>query len=116
MITNTSTTLYHKTFDKVKRIETWQRYLYPDTWFFGGVGAGLNRGYDNANDVEIRIPYATNENLDVKNISTGDIVVKGDTNLDINTQQDLKDFQTYNIVSISDNNFGSQPHIHLGGK
>ena len=74
----------------------------------------INKGYDNANDVQIRIPYGSN--IDIANFSIGDIVVQGTLNTDIETQEDLNDYLIYNITSINDNNFGNNPHIHLGGK
>lgn len=115
MITNTSLTIYHKVFDEETRLEKWKRYNYEKVWFFGGKGASVDKGYDNANDVEIRIPYLLN-NIDVNNIKIGDILVKGNLTTDIATQQDLKQYETYNITSIKDNEFGNNPHIHIGGK
>lgn len=115
MITNASLTIYHKVFDEKTRLEKWKRYNYEKVWFFGGKGAGVNKGYDNANDVDIRIPYMLN-NIDVGSIQIGDILVKGNLTADITTQQDLKEYQTYNITSINDNDFGNNPHIHIGGK
>ena len=35
---------------------------------------------------------------------------------EINTQQDLVGHEVYNITSINDNEFGNNPHIHIGGK
>ena len=117
MITNGSLTVYHKNgLDVSTRLELWQRYNYPKIWWFGGKGAGINKGYDNANDVAVRIPYADNEGLNIENFSIGDILVYGDLNIDIDRQQDLKNYQVYNITSINDDNFGGNPHIHLGGK
>lgn len=117
MITNSKLTVYHKQgLDVATRLEKWKRYNYENVWFFGGKGAGINKGYDNANDVQIRIPYGQNDGLDVGNFSIGDIVVQGDLTIDISTQQDLNDYLTYNITSINNNNFGSEEHIHLGGK
>lgn len=115
MITNVSLTIYHKTFDDINRVEKWVRYNYKKVWFFGGKGASVNKGYDNANDVDVRIPYNQNE-VSIDNIQIGDILVKGTVAIDINTQQDLSNYETYNITSINDNNFGTQPHIHIGGK
>ena len=91
------------------------RYNYNKIWWFGGKGASTNKGYDNANDVQIRIPYNQNE-INISNIAIGDIVVKGNLNLDITKQQDLKNYQVYNITSINNNTFGSEPHVHLSGK
>lgn len=115
MITNNSITVYHKSgLDLSTRLEKWTRYNYDKVWFFGGKGAGINKGYDNANDVQIRIPY--DDNLDISSFAIGDIVVEGTLTTDIETQQDLNGYNVYNITSINNNNFGNNPHIHLGGR
>ena len=117
MITNSSLTVYHKDgLDVATHFEKWTRYNYDKVWFFGGKGAGINKGYDNANDVQIRIPYDSNENLDVNNFAIGDIIVQGTLNVDIATQEDLENYLIYNITSINDNNFGNNQHIHIGGR
>ena len=115
MITNASLTHYHKTLDETTRLEKWIRYNYDNVWFFGGKGSSINKGYENANDVNVRIPYDKND-IDINNLAIGDIIIKGTLNTDITTQQDLKNYEVYNITSINDNNFGVNPHIHLGGK
>lgn len=116
MITNSELTLYHKGFDTLTRLETWTRYNYEKIWWFGGKGASTNKGYENANDVQIRIPYNQNENLDINNFAIGDILVKGRVVVDITKQSDLSSYQVYNITSINDNTFGTEQHIHLSGK
>ena len=63
----------------------------------------------------IRLPYDLNE-LDINNFSIGDVIVQGELTQDIATQQDLKNYQVYNITSIKNNNFGNSKHIHIGGK
>ena len=114
MITNSSLTIYHKDgLDVSTHLEKWTRYNYDKVWYFGGRGASINKGYDNANDVEIRIPYG---NLDITKFALGDIIVKGTLDFDINTQKDLKNYDIYNITSIKNNAFGNNPHIHIGGK
>ena len=115
MIINASLTHYHKTLDETTRLEKWIRYNYDNVWWFGGKGSSINKGYDNANDVNVRIPYLLN-NINIANIQIGDILVKGDLATDITTQQDLVGYEVYNITSINDNNFGINRHIHLGGK
>ena len=114
MITNSSLTIYHKGFDENTRLETWTRFNYQNVWFFGGKGASINKGYENANDVEIRLPYS--QDLNINNFAIGDIIVKGTLTTNITTQQDLDNEEIYNITSIKNNNFGSQPHIHIGGR
>lgn len=115
MITNASLTHYHKTIDDETRLEKWIRYNYDNVWWFGGKGSSINKGYENANDVDIRIPYNKND-IDISNLAIGDIIIKGTLDNDITTQQDLNNYEVYNITSINDNNFGVNPHIHLGGK
>ena len=116
MKTNASLTHYHKTIDDDIRLEKWVRYNYDNVWFFGGKGSAINKGYENANDCDIRIWYEKNDNLNIANFSIGDIVIKGTLDTDITRQQDLNSYEVYNITSINDNNFGINPHIHLGGK
>ena len=116
MIKNADVTVYHKGFNEETNLEKWIRFNYSDVWFFGGVNASVNKGYDNANDFDCRIPYDKNSELDVRNFSVGDIVVEGNLEQDIETQQDLEDYLIYNIISINDNNFGYNRHIHIGGK
>ena len=115
MITNASLTHYHKTLDEATRLEKWIRYNYDNVWWFGGKGSSINKGYENANDVNVRIPYDKND-IDISNLAIGDIIVKGTLETDITTQQDLNSYEVYNITSINDNNFGINRHIHLGGK
>ena len=121
MLVNSSLTVYHKGFDEQKRVETWIRYNYgkenePKVWFHGGKGASTNKGYENANDVQIRIPYDINESLDINKFKIGDILVQGTINFDIKAQIDLSNYETYNITSITNNTFGNNTHIRISGK
>ena len=117
MLVNSSLTVYHKSgLDITTHLEKWVRHNYSNVWFFGGKGAGINKGYDNANDVEVRIPYDQNTGLDINDFAIGDILVQGTLETDIETQQDLDGYLVYNIKSINNNNFGNNQHIHLGGK
>lgn len=113
MITNSKLTIYHRGYDPTNRLETWERHNYDNVWFFGGKGAGINKGYDNANDVQIRIPYS--QNVDINNFAIGDIIVQGELTDNIESQEELNDYLVYNITSINNNTFGNSPHIHLGG-
>ena len=116
MITNNSVTIYHYSGLSVEtHDELWTRYNYQDVWFFGGQGAKKNKGYDNANDFDCRIPYGQNDNLNIGNFSKGDFVIPGTLDFDITSPQELNGYQVYNILSITDNNFGNNPHIHIGG-
>lgn len=117
MITNTSLTIYHMNgLDVSSGLEKWVRYNYDKVWFFGGKGSSANKGYENANDFDCRIPYAQNSDLDISNFKIGDIVVPQKLDINITTQQDLNGYEFYAITSINNNNFGINQHIHLGGK
>ena len=115
MICNSAITIYHKGISSVTNLETWTRYSYNNAWVFSKDGATINKGYDNADRIEIRLPYAKNE-LNIDNFGLGDIIVKGTINTDISKQQDLKGYEIYNITSIKNNNFGLNKHIHIGGQ
>ena len=116
MLTNSDMTLYHKVLDEKTRLEKWKRYYIENVWWYGGKGANTQKGYENANDVQIRIPYETNDNLNIAVFSIGDIVCKGNIEKSITSQSDLNGEEYYNITAINNNTFGNNAHIHLGGK
>lgn len=113
MLVNSSLTVYHKA--KVNHDYEWVRYNYNNIWWYGGKGSNLNKGYDNANDVQIRIPYDLNPKLDYSNFGIGDILVQGTLESDITSEEDIQD-EYYNITSLNNNVFGNNQHIHIGGK
>ena len=116
MLVNSDMTLYHKVLDAETRLEKWERYYIEKVWWYGGKGANTQTGYENANDVQIRIPYDMNENLNIANFNIGDIVCNGNIGKTITRQSELNDVEFYNITAISNNTFGNNQHIHLGGK
>lgn len=116
MLVNSNLTVYHKTFDEENRLEKWIRFNYEKVWFHGGKGASIHKGYENANDVDIRIPYDLNQNLNLDNFKIGDLLVPNSLELDIKTTSDLKKYEFYSITSITNNTYGPNKHIHLGGK
>ncbi len=113
MLVNSSLTVYHKIEDN--HDYKWVRYNYNKIWWFGGKGASLNKGYENANDVQIRIPYDLNPTLDYTNFLIGDILVQGTLKIDITSEEDIQG-EYYNITSLNNNVFGNNKHIHIGGK
>ena len=116
MITRGAVTIYHLIGqDAVTRLEKYVRYNYPNVWYHDSQVAQLNQGINDANKIRIRIPYKQNDNLDINNFAKGDIIVKGALDLDIDTQQDLDGYETYTITSYNDDNYGSEPHIYIGG-
>ena len=112
MLVNSSLTVYHKT--EIDHDYKWIKYFYKNIWWFGGKGASLNKGYAEANDVQIRIPYDLNPNLDYNNFWICDILVQGE-HKDITSEQDIQG-EYYNITSLNNNVFGNNKHIHVSGK
>lgn len=112
MITNRSITYYKKGLDEQK-LTTWTRYVFETVWAFGGKGSSLNKGYENANDVDVRIPleYVKDESI----FHVGDIIAIGEQP-EIEKQADLEGKEFYNVTSVNINDFGLNPHVHLGGK
>ena len=76
-------------------------------------GSGINKGYENANDVNVRIPMEYVEDKTI--FKVGDIIAVGEQG-DISKQSDLQGKEFYNVTSVNVNDFGNNPHIHLGGK
>ena len=117
MITNSEMTHYHRSFNTTTRLDEWVRYNYSNVMWQGGRGSSTNNGYENANDVSVRIPYSLNDIL-IDNFIIGDIIVKGKLTQDITSKSDLTASDVYNITAIKDNNFGQTriQHIHISGK
>ncbi len=117
MESNTNMTLYHKRFNPKKRLDEWDKYSIENVMWQGGKGASINKGYVQANDISIYIPYEQNKELEKVPFSIGDIVVKGISEVEITKQSDLK-VDNFNITTLIDNNFGSDcmKHIYLGAK
>ena len=110
MLTNNAITLYHKIKGRTSRYE---RYNYSKVWVYGGHGASLNKGLVDMNNLTVRISYLLNS-VDISNIDIGDIIVIGTLDTDITDESELIDY--YVITSITDNKYGTEPHIHIGAR
>lgn len=113
MITNNKITYYHKALNDDTKLEEWVRYVFTNVWVFSGKGSNINTGYENANNINVRIPIQYVKNTNIFHI--GDIIAIGKQD-NIEKQSDLEGKQFYNVTSINVNNFGNNPHVHLGGQ
>lgn len=116
MICNSQLTIYHQGFDEETHNEIWTRFNYENAWIFNGENANANKGYDEANNIEVRLPLLKNKVVNINNFAIGDIIVEGNIQEDITTERDLQNYLIYKITSIKNNNFGINQHIHLSGK
>lgn len=107
MITRGSITLYHKNKGKEP---SYDKYIVKNAWYFNYNGSNFNKGISSTDDIQIRIPYGI---ISIKNIDIGDLVIIGEGK-DIKLTKELNKY--YTISSINNNNFGSNPHIHIGAK
>ena len=110
MLTNNSVTIYHKTLNENTRLEEYTRHVYENAWVF--LNTQVNNNAD-TNKLNVRLAYSLNS-INLDDISIGDILVIGSSQENISTQDDLE--QSYNIVSIKNNNFGSEQHLHIIGE
>ena len=133
MITNKTITYYKKELDENK-LPVWIPIVFDKVWIFGGKGSSINKGYENANDVDVRIPMEYIDDVSIFKI--GDLIAIGTPEFDlypdnalrikqdlilaiqdnIIKQSQLNGYYFYNITSININDFGNNPHVHLGGK
>lgn len=113
MITNAKITIFHKELDTETRLEKWTRHNYDEVWMFIKEGVVQNNGFENSNSAEIRIPYNLNPNLNIENFSKKDVIVEGKIENDISSISELEEKETYLIISITNNVYGTEPHIHL---
>ena len=113
MITNKTITYYHKILNNTTHLEEWSKVVFTNVWLFSGKGSLINVGYENANNVNVRIPMEYIQDKSIFQI--GDIIAVGEQP-DISKQSDLNDKEFYNVTSININDFGNNPHVHLGGK
>lgn len=113
MITNNKITYYHKVSNNTTKLEEWSKVLFDDVWVFGGKGSNINKGYENANDVNVRIPMEYVQDKTIFKI--GDIIAIGEQE-NISKQSELNGKEFYNVTSININESGNNPHIHLGGR
>lgn len=115
MITRGIVTIYHVTLNETTKLEEYTNYTYSNCWYFINEDAVINQGLTDANTIDVRIPYETNENADISNFSKGDIIYIGQGPASIETQTELGE-NIFKITLLNNNDFGNNKHIHIGGK
>ena len=123
MMTNTNMSVYNK------YNNTFKKHLIENVFWDDSLGVNLNTGYDNADKVNVYIPFDKNdltEYVEAKQyngtgwtLQNGDYIVKGNINIDeINGIKDLKDYEAFIITVIDKKDFGSynMQHFEIRGK
>lgn len=121
METNTDITIFHREIDDSTGIYVYKKIYYEFVNWQGGLGASINKGYEQANDVTMWIPKEENGIEDVNKFDfiIGDFVCKGKIEEQINKESDLKKYaQVFNIKTIIPQDLGDDEmqHIQIGAK
>lgn len=135
MYTNSNLTIYNKKFDKATRMDKWYRTVIDNVFWDDTKAYNRNQsGLESADEVDIFIPFDYNsdkkyvepikyqklDNVDnYFTLQTGDRIVKGSIDLDIDKSTDLdREVEAFTITSVDTKDFGSNhmQHWQLGGK
>lgn len=110
MITNTDITIYSRKYNPVTQMDEWEREYVSDAWWFKEetISTSKEEIKSTARYV-VRIP---NINILLKK---EDYIVKGKSNIEIETVKDLHDTENLKVISLKYNTFGDSPHIKVVG-
>ena len=123
MITNTSMTIFNKNGNKFKG------HIIKEVFWDDSLGINLNAGYENADNVNVYIPFDKNDLSDYKEskkydgtgwtIQNGDFIVKGNVDIEeVERIKDLKSYEVFEITVVDVKDFGSynMQHFEIRGK
>lgn len=111
MLTNTDATLYRRIFDPKKRTDKWERVYIPAVWWFDSEESSLDSdGMHRMDKTTVRIPDVSVV------IRKEDYLVKGNSEAEIATPQDLRGRDYRKVMSANYNRFGDNPHIKVGAE
>ena len=124
MMTNSSATIYNKTTNPITHDVVFKKHLIDNVFWDDSLGVSLNSGYDNADKVSIYIPKDKNDLSEYHKpneydgtgwtLQTGDIIVKGNINIDqVTGIKDLKNYDVFRITVMDDKDFGSKCMHHF---
>ena len=121
MMTNTSMSVFNKYVEPFTKEVSYKKHLIKEVFWDDSLGINLNAGYDNADKVNVYIPFDKNEE-DMKNykepkqyngngwtLQNGDFIIKGDVpETEVSGIKELSQYETFIIKSYSDKDYGSE--------
>ncbi len=124
MMTNTSMTVYNKYNNPSDKSIVYKKHLIENVFWDDSLGVNLNTGYENADSVNIYIPFNKNDLSKYKEpkqyngvgwtLQNGDFIVKGNVDIDeVNNIKGLKEYETFEITVIDVKDFGSKDMQHF---
>lgn len=126
MMTNTSMSLFNKYTEPTTKNVSYKKKLVKEVFWDDSLGINLNAGYENADKVNIYIPFDKNEE-DLKSyiepkqyngngwtIQNGDFIIKGDVDkTEVGGIKDLKNYEVFEITVVDKKDFGSYDMQHF---
>lgn len=126
MMTNTSMSLFNKYTEPTTKNVSYKKKLVKEVFWDDSLGINLNAGYENADKVNIYIPFDKNEE-DLKSyiepkqyngngwtIQNGDFIIKGDVDkTEVGGIKDLKNYEVFEITVVDKKDFGSYNMQHF---
>ena len=129
MITNTSMSVYNRYNDSFTHKPIYKRHIIKNVFWDDSLGVNLNAGYENADKVNIYIPFDKNDLTSYKDpkqykgegwtLQNGDFIVKGIVDIEsVDGIKDLKDYEAFEITLIDKKDFGSynMQHFEIRGQ
>ena len=128
MMTNAKMTIYNKYLDPFTHKSIYKKHLVDNVFWDDNLGVNLNMGYENADKVNVYIPYDKNDLSSYKTpkqyngegwtLQNGDFMVKGDVNIpEITGVKDLSNYEVFTMTVCDNKDFGSSnmQHFELRG-
>lgn len=124
MMTNTSMSIYNKTTNSTTKKVSYKKHLIEKVFWDDVVGVKLNTGFENADKVNVYIPFDKNDLSKYKlpkqydgsgwTIQNGDFIVKGNINIDnVEKIKDLDAYEVFVVNSVDIKDFGSDNMQHF---
>ena len=129
MMTNTEMSVFNKYTDSFTKDIVYKKHVINKAFWDDSKGVNLNRGYDNADEVNVFIPKEQNDMSEyVKpkhyngigwTLKEGDFIIKGlVTENEVSGIKDLSNYEAFVITMVDDKDFGTEDmhHFEIRGK
>lgn len=129
MMTNTEMSVFNKYTDSFTKDIVYKKHVINKVFWDDSKGVNLNRGYDNADEVNVFVPKEQNDMSEyVKpkhyngigwTLKEGDFIIKGlVTENEVSGIKDLSNYEAFVITMVDDKDFGTEDmhHFEIRGK
>lgn len=131
MMTNTKMSVFNRYKEPFTNNVSYKKHVVEHVFWDDSLGINLNTGYENADKVNIYIPFDKNKS-DLENykepkqyngsgwtLQNGDFIIKGDVaESEVDGIKDLKAYEVFEITVIDKKDFGSynMQHFEIRGQ